>query len=30
VLAKIAITIGGLALIVFINWYFLLSRRKAR
>jgi len=27
-LAKILVTIGGLALIAFVNWYFLLSRRK--
>jgi len=29
-LAKIAVTIGGLALIAFVNWYFLLSRRSPR
>jgi plastocyanin domain-containing protein len=29
-LAKIAVTIGGLAVMVFVNWYFLLSRRKKR
>lgn len=27
-LAKIVVTVVGLALIVFVNWYFLLSRRK--
>lgn len=29
-LAKIVVTVGGLALIAFVNWYFLLSRRKPR
>jgi plastocyanin domain-containing protein len=29
-LAKIIVTIAGLAVIVFVNWYFLLSRRKLR
>jgi plastocyanin domain-containing protein len=29
-LAKIAVTIAGLALLAFVNWYFLLSRRKPR
>jgi plastocyanin domain-containing protein len=29
-LAKIVVTILGLALIVFVNWYFLFSRRKPR
>jgi len=29
-LAKIVVTIAGLAIIVFVNWYFLLSRRKSR
>jgi plastocyanin domain-containing protein len=29
-LAKIIVTIAGLAVIVFVNWYFLLSRRKPR
>jgi len=27
-LAKIVVTVAGLGLIVFVNWYFLLSRRK--
>jgi plastocyanin domain-containing protein len=27
-LVKIVVTVAGLALIVFVNWYFLLSRRK--
>jgi plastocyanin domain-containing protein len=27
-LAKIVVTAVGLGLIVFVNWYFLLSRRK--
>ena len=26
--AKIVVTIVGFALIVFVNWYFLFSRRK--
>jgi plastocyanin domain-containing protein len=30
VLAKIIITVLGAGLIVFINWYFLFSRRKAK
>jgi plastocyanin domain-containing protein len=29
-LAKIVVTIAGLAIIVFVNWYFLFSRRKPR
>jgi plastocyanin domain-containing protein len=29
-LARIVVTAAGLALIVFVNWYFLLSRRKPR
>jgi plastocyanin domain-containing protein len=29
-LAKIVVTVAGLGLIVFVNWYFLLSRRKPR
>jgi plastocyanin domain-containing protein len=29
-LAKTIVTIAGLALIGFVNWYFLLSRRKSR
>ena len=29
-LGKIVVTIAGLVLIAFINWYFLLSRRKPR
>ena len=29
-LAKIVVTAVGLGLIVFVNWYFLLSRRKKR
>jgi len=29
-LAKIVVTAVGLGLIVFVNWYFLLSRRKSR
>jgi plastocyanin domain-containing protein len=29
-LAKIVVTIAGLAVIVFVNWYFLFSRRKPR
>ncbi len=29
-LAKIAVTLAGLAIIVFVNVYFLLSRRKPR
>jgi plastocyanin domain-containing protein len=29
-LAKIVVTAVGIALIVFVNWYFLLSRRKPR
>jgi plastocyanin domain-containing protein len=28
--AKIIVTALGLALIVFVNWYFLFSRRKPR
>jgi plastocyanin domain-containing protein len=27
---KIVVTAAGIILIVFINWYFLLSRRKGR
>jgi plastocyanin domain-containing protein len=27
-LAKIVVTVAGLGLIIFVNWYFLLSRRK--
>lgn len=27
-LAKLIVTVFGLALIVFVNWYFLLFRRK--
>jgi len=30
VLAKIAVTMVGLAMIVFVNWYFLFSRRSRR
>jgi plastocyanin domain-containing protein len=29
-LAKIVVTIAGLALIVFVNWYVLFCRRKPR
>jgi len=29
-LAKIVVTAVGLGLIIFVNWYFLLSRRKPR
>jgi len=29
-LAKLVVSIAGLALIYFVNWYFLLSRRKSR
>jgi len=29
-LAKTVVTIAGLAVIVFVNWYFLFSRRKPR
>jgi len=29
-LAKIVVTAVGLGLIIFVNWYFLLSRRKKR
>jgi plastocyanin domain-containing protein len=29
-LAKTLVTIVGLAFIAFVNWYFLLSRRKPR
>jgi plastocyanin domain-containing protein len=28
--AKIIVTVLGLALIVFVNWYFLFSRRKSK
>jgi plastocyanin domain-containing protein len=28
--AKIIVTVLGLALIVFVNWYFLFSRRKPK
>lgn len=26
--AKIIVTVAGLALIVFVNWYFFLSKKK--
>jgi plastocyanin domain-containing protein len=26
--AKIIVTIAGLALVIFVNWYFFLSKRK--
>jgi plastocyanin domain-containing protein len=29
-LAKIIVTVVGITLIVFVNWYFLLSRRTRR
>jgi plastocyanin domain-containing protein len=29
-LARIVVTVVGIALIIFVNWYFLLSRRKPR
>jgi plastocyanin domain-containing protein len=29
-LAKTIVTVAGLALILFVNWYFLPSRRKLR
>jgi plastocyanin domain-containing protein len=29
-LGKIVVTVGGVALICFVNWYFLFSRRKPR
>jgi plastocyanin domain-containing protein len=29
-LAKIVVTMAGLVLLGFVNWYFLLSRRKPR
>jgi plastocyanin domain-containing protein len=29
VLAKILVTVIGVLLVVFINWYFLFSRRRA-
>jgi plastocyanin domain-containing protein len=28
-LGKIVVTVGGLAVIIFVNWYFLFSRRKS-
>jgi plastocyanin domain-containing protein len=28
--AKIVVTVVGLALVAFVNWYFLLSRRRPR
>jgi len=29
-LGKFVVTVAGLAVIVFVNWYFLYSRRKPR
>jgi plastocyanin domain-containing protein len=29
-LVKIVVAVAGLGLIVFVNWYFLLSRRHKR
>jgi len=26
--AKMIVTIAGLALVIFVNWYFFLSKRK--
>jgi len=26
--AKIIVTIAGLALVIFVNWYFFLSKKK--
>jgi plastocyanin domain-containing protein len=26
--AKIIVTVAGLALVVFVNWYFFLSKKK--